>query len=368
MRLIAVIILFLFSMNAAVGSETQKQVALKQNRLLNIEFKQEALLNDLIKINKKLKSQTIKIGQIQKEIEIINAEIERQNQGIRDASKLLVESKKRLTTKIKAISKIKSGNLLQVALVHNSLSDIEKSVKLMGIIASYDVQFINDYYEKKLALGREIQILASRNAALKAKESHMAEQKELLENDSRARLAWLEQVKQTRLFTESEIVKIKKTNKNNHSFEDLGVFDVFSKDSIVKNKGLLNAPLSGKLLQSYGIKTSDESVIMNHSGVFVAASSSKNVKALFNAEVIYQGILDGLGRVIVLDHGDNYYSVYGNLNEVSVKTKQIVKTGQVIAQSDYSPLFEGDGLYFEIRHYSQSLNPSDWIRSFHENN
>ncbi len=368
MKKIIVSILLMIPPGWAAGSETQKQVALNQNKLLNIEFKQDALLKELIKINKKLKSQTIKIGLIQKEIEIINAEIQRQTHGIKEASRFLVESKKRLTTKIKAISKIKSGNLLQVALVHNSLSDIEKSVKLLGIVASYDVQFINDYYEKKLALGREIQALASRKAALKIKELHVAEQKDLLQKDSSARIAWLEQVKQSRFFTESEISRIKKNNKNSQSLEDLGVFDIFSKDTIVKNRGVLKAPIFGKLLQDYGIKSSDESVIMNHSGVFVAAASSQNVKSLFNAEVIYEGMLDGLGQVIVLDHGDNYYSVYGNLKEISVKTKQIVKTGQIIAQSDYSPLFEGNGLYFEIRHYSQSLNPSDWIRSFHESN
>ncbi len=366
--IITAILLFINFSQSATVDEVQKQVALKQNRLLNIEIKQEALLAELIKINRKVKSQTIKLGQNQKEIEIITAEIEKQKAEIKEASKQLVESKKRLTTKIKAISKIKSGNLLQVALVHNSLADIEKSVKIMGIVASYDVQFINDYYTKKMELGRELKKLDSRYASLKAKETLMAQQKELLEQDSQARLVWLEQVKQSRLFTETEIAKIKKSKKNQQSFEDLGVFDVFSKDTIVKNKGLLKPPMNGIVAQHYGIKAFDDSVITNHSGVFVESSTPQGIKALFNAEVVFSGKLDGLGRVVVLDHGDNYYSVYGNLNNVNIKTKQIVRTGQVIAQSDYSPLFEGNGLYFEIRHYSQSLNPSDWIRSFHENN
>lgn len=366
-----ILFVYFFALNislAASFQEAQKQVALKQNKLLNIEYRQEVLLNDLIKINKKVKSQTIKQGQIQKEIEIINAEIDRQKIEIKEASRHLVESKKRLTTKIKAISKIKSGNLLQVALVHNSLADIEKSVKMMGIVASFDVQYINDYYDKKMSLGRDLKKLDSRYLTLKAKETSLAEHRLKLEKESQARMAWLEQVKQTRMFTEGEIARIKKNKKNQQSFEDLGVFDVFSKDTIVKNKGLLKAPMPGVLAQHYGIKSTEESVITNHSGVFVAAPTAQGIKALFNAEVVYSGVMDGLGRVIVLDHGDNYYSVYGNLSNVSVKPKQIVRTGQVIAQSDYSPLFEGNGLYFEIRHYSQSLNPSDWIRSFHESN
>lgn len=353
---------------AAGGIDARKEVALKQNRLLNIEYKQETLLNDLIKINKKIKKQTIRQGHIQKEIDVIKAEIERQKIEIKKASKQLVESKKRLTTKIKAISKIKSGNLLQIALVHDSLSDIEKSVKLMGIVASYDVQFINDYYERKLALGVDLKKLDSRFNALKLKESHLAEQKELLEKDSRSRLAWLEEVKQTRLFTQAEIARIKKNRKNDLSLEDLGVFDVFSKDTIVKNKGALAAPMYGELVQDYGIKSAEDSVIVNHSGIFVSSTTSRRIKALFNAEVVYSGAIDGLGNVVILDHGDNYYSVYGNLNDVNVKIKQIVRTGQVIAQSNYSPLFEENGLYFEIRHYSQSLNPREWIRSFHETN
>jgi septal ring factor EnvC (AmiA/AmiB activator) len=346
--------------------DIQKQVALKQNKLMNIEVKQEALLRDLVAINRKIKSQTTKMADVQKEVEIINAEIDRQRLEIRTMSKQLVESKKRLTTKIKAISKIKSGNLLQVALVHSNLVDIEKSVKMMGIIASYDVQFINDYYEKKLELGRNIKNLNSRSEVLKKKEAHLTEQKLILEKDSASRVAWLEQVKKTKMFTETEIVKMRK-NKNNSEFEDLGVFDIFSKETIVKNKGTLQAPMQGEISQSYGVNVSD-SVIVNNSGVFLASANIQGIKALFNAEVVYSGAIDGLGNVVVLNHGDNYYSVYGNLNRISVKTKQIVRTGQVIAQSDFSPLFGSNGLYFEMRHYTQALNPRDWIRSFHESN
>lgn len=368
MNLFAVIILLSGLVQSAPSWDAQKQVALKRNKLLNIEHTQETLIKELITINKKVKIQTIKLGQIQKEIETINAQIERQDLGIKEASIQLVESKKRLTGKIKAISKIKSGNLLQVALVHSNLTEIEKNLKMMGIVASYDVQFINDYYEKKMALGKELKLLASRYKVLKTKEKALTEQKGLLEKDSQARLSWLEQVKRTRMFTVGEIVRLKGNKKNKQLFEDLGVFDVFSKDTILKNKGRLNPPMAGELAQTYGVKVSEEAVILNHSGVFVSTPSPQDIKALFNAEVIYSGFIDGLGTVIILDHGDNYYSVYGNINSVNVKPKQIVQTGQVIARSHYSPLFEGNGLYFEIRHYSQSLNPRDWVRSFHESN
>tara|TARA_B110001454_G_scaffold219201_1_gene251900 strand:- start:45123 stop:46223 length:1101 start_codon:yes stop_codon:yes gene_type:complete len=366
MRWILIIFIFSGSVFCATEVDVQKQVALKQNKLMNIELKQDALLQDLININKKIKSQTTKLSTVQKEVEIINAEINRQKLEIKIMSKQLLESKKRLTTKIKAISKIKSGNLLQVALVHSNLVDIEKSVKMMGIIASYDVQFINDYYEKKLELGRSIKTLDSRNEVLRKKEAHLAEQKLILEKDSELRVAWLEQVKKTKMFTESEIVKMKK-NKNNSGFDDLGVFDIFSKDTIVKNKGRLKPPMDGEVSQTYGANVVD-SIIVNNSGVFLASTNVQAIKALFNAEVVFSGTMDGLGNVVILDHGDNYYSVYGNLNSISVKTKQIVRTGQVIAQSDFSPLFGSNGLYFEMRHYSQSLNPRDWIRSFHESN
>jgi septal ring factor EnvC (AmiA/AmiB activator) len=366
MRLILALLFFKSYAFCATEVDIQKRVALKQNKLMNIEIKQDALLRDLITINKKIKSQTTKMANVQKEVEIINAEIDRQKLEIKTMSKQLVESKKRLTTKIKAISKIKSGNLLQVALVHSNLADIEKSVKMMGIIASYDVQFINDYYEKKLELGRSIKNLNSRNEVLTKKEAHLAEQKLILEKDSASRVAWLEQVKKTKMFTETEIGKMRK-NKSNSEFEDLGVFDIFSKETIVKNKGLLKPPMQGELSDAYGVNVSD-SVIVNSSGIFLASTNIQGIKALFNAEVVFSGTIDGLGKVVILDHGDNYYSVYGNLNNITVKTKQVVRTGQMIAQSDFSPLFGSNGLYFEIRHYSQSLNPRDWIRSFHESN
>lgn len=367
MTVILSLILLLLGNSAFSATDVQKEVALKKNKLMNIELKQEALLNDLIRVNRKIKKQTIKLGNIQKEIETINAEIVRQKAQIKEASRQLVASKKRLTTKIKAMSKIKSGNLLQVALVHSKLADIERSLKLMGIIASYDVQFINDYYDKKIKLSQELKILDSRYQVLKTKETLLAEQKMILEKDSRMRSEWLDEVTKTKMFTEAEINKIRKV-KQQIALDDLGVFDIFSKDTILKNKGTLKMPMDGVLFQAYGVSASDDNIIANNSGVFVASASPQGVRALFNAEVMYSGFIDGLGKVVVLDHGDNYYSVYGNVNNISVKTKQIVRTGQIIAQSDFSNLYGSNGLYFEMRHYAQSLNPRDWIRSFHESN
>jgi murein hydrolase activator len=367
MRLIVGFIFLSQVLLAATENSVQKQVALKQNKLMNIELKQQALIQDLISINKKIKSQATKLGDVQKETETITAEIDKQKSQIKSMSKQLVESKKRLTAKIKAISKIKSGNLLQIALVHSNLADIEKSMKLMGIVASYDVQYINDYYEKKIALGQDLKKLDSRYQALQDKKALLAQQQVALERESKLRAAWLEQVKKNKVFTQAEISKIRK-NKNNAMLEDLGVFDIFSKETIVKNKGQLAAPVDGIVTQKYGVSATDDSVLINNSGVFFSANASEGIKALFNAEVVFVGSMDSLGNVVVLDHGDNYYSVYGNLKSVAIKSKDIVHTGQIIAQSDYSPLYGTNGLYFEMRHYSQSLNPKNWIRSFHENN
>jgi septal ring factor EnvC (AmiA/AmiB activator) len=76
--------------------------------------------------------------------------------------------------------------------------------------------------------------------------------------------------------------------------------------------------------------------------------------------------INGLGEFLILDHGDNYYSVYGNLKDIQVNLGDTIKTGQVMAKADQKYLNKDSGLYFEIRHYSNVLNPEQWIGGWDE--
>jgi murein DD-endopeptidase MepM/ murein hydrolase activator NlpD len=68
------------------------------------------------------------------------------------------------------------------------------------------------------------------------------------------------------------------------------------------------------------------------------------------------------GQMIILNHGDGYYTLYGHLSSIGVSVGQEVASGQVIAQSGDTGSLKGSILHFEVRKGGASLNPESWLQ------
>jgi murein DD-endopeptidase MepM/ murein hydrolase activator NlpD len=104
----------------------------------------------------------------------------------------------------------------------------------------------------------------------------------------------------------------------------------------------------------------------DHMGADISAQAGEEVKAAMDGKIekIYD---DGkLGRCVVIDHGSNIKTVYGNLNEsVSVSEGQVVTKGAVIGKVGATAKFEIDDpshLHFEIWQDGKSIDPALYIK------
>jgi septal ring factor EnvC (AmiA/AmiB activator) len=88
-------------------------------------------------------------------------------------------------------------------------------------------------------------------------------------------------------------------------------------------------------------------------GLEIRAPAGALVRAVFAARVAFADRYGAYGRIVILDHGDHYYTVSGSLNSIDVKIGQEVAAGDRIGTVGD----EGAGpmLYFEVRHGSQTL-------------
>jgi septal ring factor EnvC (AmiA/AmiB activator) len=86
------------------------------------------------------------------------------------------------------------------------------------------------------------------------------------------------------------------------------------------------------------------------------------VRTLFDGKVIFSSWFRGYGEMIVIDHGDEYLSIYGQLGERLVEVGQEVRRDQPIARSGGEGTFGVTGLYLEIRHQGRAEDPRPWLR------
>lgn len=67
--------------------------------------------------------------------------------------------------------------------------------------------------------------------------------------------------------------------------------------------------------------------------------------------------------MIIIDHGDNYYTVYAHIQEAFKSSGDSVETGEVIATVGDTGSISGPKLYFEVRHHGKPLDPMQWIET-----
>jgi murein DD-endopeptidase MepM/ murein hydrolase activator NlpD len=94
-------------------------------------------------------------------------------------------------------------------------------------------------------------------------------------------------------------------------------------------------------------------------GLEVRAPMGAVVRAVFGGKVAFADRYGAYGRIVILDHGDHYYSVSGNLSEVDVRLGDDITAGERIGTVGDDG--QGPMLYFEIRHGAETLVPGPWL-------
>lgn len=123
-------------------------------------------------------------------------------------------------------------------------------------------------------------------------------------------------------------------------------------------KGQLNWPLQGRLLQRFGENRQGG---MPSRGILIQGSEGSIVKAVADGQVIYADWLKGYGWVIVLDHGNGFMSLYGHNQNLLKQPGQHIMAGETIALVGMSGGQSIPGLYFEIRNKGEAINPITWL-------
>ncbi|TFW18351.1 murein hydrolase activator EnvC family protein [Duganella callida] len=124
-------------------------------------------------------------------------------------------------------------------------------------------------------------------------------------------------------------------------------------------KGQLRAPVAGKVMAKFGTKRGDGP---SWKGVFIRAAEGTDIHAIAAGRVVFAEWLRGFGNLIIVDHGGQYMSIYGNNQSLLKRAGDIVKPGDAIASAGNSGGNEESGLYFELRHQGAPFDPSGWVK------
>ncbi|HEX7795435.1 MAG TPA: peptidoglycan DD-metalloendopeptidase family protein [Vicinamibacterales bacterium] len=123
-------------------------------------------------------------------------------------------------------------------------------------------------------------------------------------------------------------------------------------------RGDLDWPLAGPLRQRYGLSESGRAV---NNGIDIAAEEGLPVRAIHAGTVAYADAFTGFGRLVIVDHGSQNFSLYGNLKEIAVEKGAHVQNGATLGSVGSTPT-GATGLYFELRIDGHAVDPLQWLK------
>ena len=133
--------------------------------------------------------------------------------------------------------------------------------------------------------------------------------------------------------------------------------------SFVNNKGKLPWPVErGVIASSYGKHASSVSskVTVTNNGIDIATTDGAKARAVFDGEVASVTKLTGANTVVIIRHGE-YFTVYSNLENVTVKRGDTVKTKQNIGTVHTNKTEGKTELHFELLKEQSRQNPANWL-------
>ncbi len=127
-------------------------------------------------------------------------------------------------------------------------------------------------------------------------------------------------------------------------------------------RGSLDWPVRGRILSWFGQRRNPRfGSAASQNGIEVAAAEGTPVRAVHEGRVLFADVFTGYGQLVIVDHGQLGYSLYGYLGSIDVQKGAPVVHGQPVGTVGTSPA-GNPALYFELRIDGRPVDPVEWLK------
>ncbi|HSE91254.1 MAG TPA: peptidoglycan DD-metalloendopeptidase family protein [Candidatus Binatia bacterium] len=128
-------------------------------------------------------------------------------------------------------------------------------------------------------------------------------------------------------------------------------------------RGKLEWPVRGEVTGGFGkTKHPEFATEVFRKGIDIEAPIGEEIRAVEKGRVVFAERFSGYGRMVIIDHGERYFSIYAHLSEILKKTGDMVKRGETLGRAGDSDSLAGSRLYFEMRKDGKSIDPLPWFQ------
>lgn len=127
--------------------------------------------------------------------------------------------------------------------------------------------------------------------------------------------------------------------------------------SLLYFKGSLARPFAGKITIPFGSRTDrNNQYTLVSKGLLYQSQPGEKIHSVGPGVIIFSDQLNHWGQTLIIQHDDDYYSIYANVKADPKMLKSHVNKDDVLGTTS------DDEFYFELRHFENPINPLHWFK------
>jgi len=351
--------------------EVQQEIKRSQAQIEAMRQKERLLLDRLDQMELQLQQLREEQEQKRKERANLRKHITEKRKELKELEDELGNLRTLLAQRLEALYKFGRQAYVNLLTSAQDVRGLQHQWVYLRAIAEEDSELIGSFIERQQKEAQIAGALASEEAQLSKLVARIDRQKEEMEKVKGEQVALLQNIHNkeemyenymTELAAVSRELKDKIEELQNKTDESgMGVQQL--KGSFASKKGALPYPVPGEIISRFGPKQHKKfGTKIRSNGIEIATEPLSPVVAVYGGQVLYSEWVKGYGKVMIIDHGEKYYTLTAHLAEVLREAGEIVESGETIGYAGYSPLErQGGRVYFEVRHLSKALNPEEWL-------
>ena len=232
-------------------------------------------------------------------------------------------------------------NRARMTQIQHTIQELDKLARIEDVI-----------HEQEAALNATRQELGQQRLAVQKKKQQQKQLLVRLQQQIKTQEQQLSQKKADRKRLEKLLGEIRSLVENSTHKADARRFKALKRQ--------LPRPVAGRVLHAFGQRNNEG--VGRWQGWMISVPEGTPVQAVHHGQVVYSGILRGLGLLMIIDHGDDYLTLYAHNQTLLYPVGSWINQGETVATSGQSGGITEPRLYFEIRYKGRPQDPAAWLK------
>ncbi len=342
----------------------EEKIKAHQRKLKDIRRAESSILDELEGTQRELELTGSELKRQREVLAATEADIRKTAGEVSTLRGKLDERSAWLKRKLRAVyTQGRFGDVLLLVAGAEDFSQLVRRLEYLDRLASYEHKVLTAFRADFEALGRKKKSLEALHARLKSQEEAIRRTQESLALKKTRKEMLLASVKKEKVLYEKMLQEMEEASKRLvEIIRESETKGELAEGNFRLLKGKLPWPVPGEVALPYGKQKDPQfNIAVFRNGVHIKAAPGTTTMAVHDGKVVFADWFKGYGKLVILNHGGGYHSLYANLSEIFLNVGDIIKRGAAIGRVGESPVLETLTLYFEIRFKGKPLDPLQWL-------